>query len=61
MTDTSAVVAIQRSIPALNGAAVEPVELPVRLSMPTDSYSILCAAAVLAYSGGLHNQTELIF
>lgn len=60
MTDGSVMVAIQRSIPAFDGTAIEPVELPVRLSAPADSYSILCAAATLAYSGRLHNRVELV-
>ncbi len=59
MTDTGAVVAIQRSILSLDGRASEPGELPVRLSAPTDSYAIMCAAAVLAYSGRLHDRAEL--
>lgn len=61
MTDTSAVVAIQRTIPTFDGNTIEPVELPIELTTPVDSYSIMCAAAVLAYSGKLQHQVDLIF
>lgn len=44
-----AVVCLQRSIPTLDGATVEPFEAP--LNLPCDSYALLCVAAVLLLSG----------
>lgn len=61
ISDTSAVVALQRSLVSWDGSVVEPAELPVRLSCPADSHSLLCCAAALAYAGLLGRQDELFF
>ncbi len=55
----NAVVALQRAVTAYDGNVIQPMELPVKLSSPQDSYSLLALAALLAFSGELGEMESL--
>lgn len=61
MSVTGAVVALQRNLTAWDGTSMEPAEFPVHLPAPTDSHSLLCCAATLAFAGLLRHDHELHF
>ena len=57
MTTDSAVVSLQRTITAFDGACVEPFELPVALPCRIDPFSLLAGTAVFCMMG---NRSPLV-
>lgn len=47
----SACICLQRSIPTLSGSLAEPMEIPLSLSRPYDSYALMCLAGILVLCG----------
>lgn len=48
----SSVVCLQRCIPTLDGALVEPGEAPLLRTRPCSDYALMCAVAALLVTGG---------
>lgn len=53
MNVDSAVIGIQRSISCFDGSRAEPQDIPVKLAKSVDSFTLMCAAAVLILSGNI--------
>ena len=53
LTESSAMVSLQRPVARLDGAMVEPVDLPLVLTRPWEPFHLLCCAGVLLLSGGV--------
>lgn len=52
LTESSAMVSLQRPIVRLDGGAVEPVDLPLALTRPWEPFHLLCCAGALLLAGG---------
>lgn len=61
ITPDSAVLCLQRAISDLAGNTLEPVEIPLALSRQCDSFSILCAAAILMLSERIDSLKQILF
>lgn len=61
MDSQSGAIALQRAIQGPDGQLTEQSELPVRITTPQDSYTMLSCAAVLAAAGLLAGEQELVF
>ena len=52
VTETSAVISLQRPVARLDGSLVEPVEFPLRLGKRWSPYHLLCCGGALLLAGG---------
>lgn len=52
VTETSAMISLQRPVTRLDGLTAEPGDLPLTLTRPWEPFPLLCCAGVLLLAGG---------
>lgn len=59
--EDSAVLGVQRAITCFDGSVAEPQEIPLRLSGPIDSFTLMAASSVFVMTGNTAHLKDAVF